>query len=116
MIMQILAIVDRRLLDLADGRVHFGDGDIFLAAHCGIARTMLEHPARGAKIGQCVQIGRMRPRGVRVGSQRQRKHQGNSSQNRFESGIHETSVIDILERVEVYTRLSARTRTGMKSV
>jgi hypothetical protein len=51
-VVDVLAVVDRRLLDLADRLVDLRDRDVLLATHRGIARAVLDEPARGAQVGQ----------------------------------------------------------------
>ena len=49
-IVNIFAVIDRRLLDFPNGRIDLGDGHVFLATHSRVSRTVLKHPARGAQV------------------------------------------------------------------
>jgi len=59
MIIQILAIIDRGMLDFANGPVDLGDGVFFLSVHPVVRRHALQMRARVAQIGQRMQVCRM---------------------------------------------------------
>jgi hypothetical protein len=60
-ILDVLAVFHRGRLGFLDRAVGLDDRDVFLRADGGVARAMLEVPARVAQVGQRVQVGGVRP-------------------------------------------------------
>jgi len=91
MIVDVLAVVDCSALDLADGGIDLRGGLVFPSADGRIARTVLKHPARGAQVGQRVQVGRMLPRQVSMGGRCQRDSKGQQQADHYrpDSDSHE---------------------------
>jgi hypothetical protein len=67
MVIQILAIVNRSVLDLSDGFVDLFDGVIFFSIHAAGPCSTLQMSARVAQVGEGVQVGRMPSRFVGEG-------------------------------------------------
>jgi hypothetical protein len=66
-IIQILAIVNRSVLDLCDGFVDFFDGVIFFPIHAAGPCSTLQVSAGVAQVGEGVQVGRMPSRFIGEG-------------------------------------------------
>ncbi len=52
MVLDVFAVIDRRMFDRPDRLVHFGDRNIFVCAHRDITRSMLQPPARPTQVPQ----------------------------------------------------------------
>jgi hypothetical protein len=74
-IVNILAVIDRSPLDLANRSIDLYDRHIFLTAYGGITRTMLKHPAGGAQITQRMQVGWVTTRQICIRRERREKKQ-----------------------------------------
>jgi hypothetical protein len=59
MVIQVLAVIDRSLLDLADRFVDLFDSVIFLSIHAAGPRPTLQMSARMTEVGEGVQVGGM---------------------------------------------------------
>ena len=71
-VVEVLAVIDRGTLDLADRGVDLGDRDVLIAGDDGIAGLVVEEPARRAQVGQRVEVARVLA-GQRLGACRQRR-------------------------------------------
>jgi hypothetical protein len=67
MVIQILAIVNRSVLDLSDSFVDLGDGVIFFSIHTAGPGSALQMSAGVTQVGERVQVGRMPPRFIGEG-------------------------------------------------
>jgi len=90
MVIQILAIVNRRVLDLSDGFVDLLHGVIFFSIHAAGPSYGLQMSAGVAQVGKRVQVCRMPPRFIGKG---QRGAGGNKEQ---EYGAISCSFHDLL--------------------
>ena len=75
-IVDVLAVIDRSVLDFTDRRIDLGDGGFLPATtDCRVLRAMLEHPARAAQVSEGVQVRWMLSRQISISSERQHDKQ-----------------------------------------
>ena len=91
MVIQILAIINRGVLDLCDRLVDLRDGVIFFSIHPAGPCPTLQMSARVAEVGESVQVGRMSPGIIREG------HGGTDSNQKHDYGTMSYSLHSLLE-------------------
>src|ERR1700677_3638524 len=64
MVLQVLAVFNRRLPDLIDRGIYPVNGCDFVLSLYPVTGTMLDHPPRSTQVGKRMQIVRMRAKGI----------------------------------------------------
>jgi hypothetical protein len=80
MVVQVLAVINRGMLDLPDGLIDLVDGVLFFAVHMFGVRQLTQMGARMSQIGQRMQVGRMFSRFV------SETQSGADGKNKYEYG------------------------------
>jgi hypothetical protein len=91
MVIQVFAVINRSVLDLCDRLVDLFDGVIFFSIHAAGPRPAFQMSARGAEVGECVQVGGMSPGIIGEG------HGGTDSKQKRYYGTMSNSLHSFLE-------------------